>query len=200
MFDKIAGTISSYIDFNKNNLGMLDNIYLVQMARSLALIKNGRLDEAKNLADLIIVCTDSGFKSRNVFIKNACYVYGEFGLSLITKKKYEEALRLFLNSPLPLRKTNQMSDNIRYAYAADMNDAFKAEKYRDAIALGTAALPYCTDDLRGKIGENIQASYLNLARKYSLINDRTTAEQILKECLEKSPVCGNCRERLAALH
>jgi tetratricopeptide (TPR) repeat protein len=200
MFDKTAETISSFIDLNKNNRPMLDNIYLVQLARSIALVKNGRLAEGKNLADSVIILTDSGYKNRNVFINNACYVYGESGQSLIAARKFKETVQLYQTCPLPLRTTKQMRENIQYTYAMAIDDAFKSEKYREAIAFGIAALPYCTDEVRKQIGESIQSSYLNLSRKYSMINDRMTAERVLKECMEKSPVCGKCRERLAILH
>jgi tetratricopeptide (TPR) repeat protein len=170
------------------------------MQYAVTLAKSGRYAEARIKADAVIAHTDSSFKDRDLFINNACYVYGKYVETLMGETKFPEARKLLVECPAPLRGTGQMNGNLQNLYCTAADSRYKEEKYRDAIALYTSALPFCDKPSSIAAWNNIQSAFLNLSRQYLLRNNRAAAEQTLKECMEKVPDCSKCKERLSTMH
>jgi tetratricopeptide (TPR) repeat protein len=194
MFSKIGSTLAPLLVRWRNEPSVMEKLGLVWSYWTVTLAENGHTAATIDKLDTLTAFVDKQSNNYPTLSQNISYVLDKTGADYLKQNRFQEAKDVYDRYGKKLADSTHMDNAYLYLYETMATSLFRKETYRKAMAWYDTALSYAKKpEDKTRIYNNIQAAYYNMS-----LNE-PQAKKLLRECVEKYPMCSKCRKQLNSI-
>jgi tetratricopeptide (TPR) repeat protein len=195
MFTAIGPTLAPLLVRWRSVPSVIEKLALVWSYWTVTLARTGHAAAAIDKLDTLMTFVDRQQDNYPVLLQNVSYILDKMGSDYLKQERYEEAKAFYDRCRKKCTDTARMDGAYHYFYETLATALFRKGTYPKAVACYDTALRYAKKpEDRSRIYNNIQAAYCNMS-----LTAGPQAKRVLRECVEKYPLCAECRKRLESM-